>query len=542
MTRTRNWFRGAHGLIASWRNQRGEAVTAVLLLGAAVASLLAGVIAVAESTADRVHIAQCLQLIDTATQNLKQKYGTQGAAPLDDPDTTQIRACQTFVDQLVKSPTFGTNAATQNLAGAVNNALSGLGACTITSISPGAPTAGIDHILYVEANIPLTGTVATDNGSTITVAGTPLPLPMSRNAGASWEGFAVFSHPLSLAAGGTVTEVTVRAKSNIGRLSDGTCPSGTDASVPDKCIVTCTTPTKNVVWKNPPAPEIQVFLATPSTVLKGAPTPVALGWNVKNAKSISIDQGIGEVSATGSFIELPPDEDTTYTLTATGARLQDTKTATATVTVEKAPLVFLTAPGNNSTIPGTSVGVAGTVQDARPGDLVEIKVNGASRGTVAVSGGAFSTGVTLDKTLSLGDLTLSNPDTSVTSNGSTNIPVTLGNSKGRAETRNEITASVVGVPTSLDAVVVFTPVLVAQFKVEWLSCPPLNKNEPRSFELGAGQSVSVGTVSCGIPSGSGFCQTCTVRASARTSLGTVSSVATWVFNVQPCPAVSTLGY
>ena len=90
------------------------------------------------------------------------------------------------------------------------------------------------------------------------------------------------------------------------------------------------------------------------------------------------------------------------------------------------------------------------------------------------------------------------------------------------------------VPTSLDAVVVFNTVLVDQFRVEWLSCPPINKNEPLSFELGAGQSVSVGTVSCGVQSG-GFCQTCSVRASARTSLGTVSSNSTWAFNVKPCP-------
>ena len=47
-----------------------------------------------------------------------------------------------------------------------------------------------------------------------------------------------------------------------------------------------------------------------------------------------------------------------------------------------------------------------------------------------------------------------------------------------------------------------------RFKVEWLSCPPLNKNEPLSFELGAGQSVSVGTV---------------------------SSNSTWTFDVKPCP-------
>jgi len=365
-------------------------------------------------------------------------------------------------------------------------------------VSPENAIAGVTKAIEVTASIPLTG-ASTSGTVTATVAGTPLSGPLKGN-GTVWSGTVGVPLDLSLKAARHASQITVTAQSDLGLLSNGKCPDGTTQSAGFQCLITCDpAPTTTIFWSDDP-PNIFVFQATPDKVAQGAPTPVALVWAVKGATSASIDQGVGQVGLVGTTLEFPPDQTTTYTLTATDANGQKVQ-KTATVTVEKAPLVTLTAPGNNSTIPGTSVGVAGTVQNARPGDVVEMRVNGASRGTVSVSGGAFSTGVALDKTLSLGDLTFSNPNASVTSNGSVNIPVTLGNSKARDATRNEITASVVGVPTSLDAVVVFNTILVDQFKVEWLSCPPLNKDEPLSFELGAGQSVSVGTVSCGVQSG-----------------------------------------
>lgn len=90
------------------------------------------------------------------------------------------------------------------------------------------------------------------------------------------------------------------------------------------CVVT--------VGENPPT--IDSFTATPATVKKGEASTLA--WSVQNATTITIDQGVGAVAATGS-IQVSPDDTTTYTLTATNAG-GDT-TATAQVEVLRAAVL-----------------------------------------------------------------------------------------------------------------------------------------------------------------------------------------------------------
>jgi PKD repeat protein len=66
----------------------------------------------------------------------------------------------------------------------------------------------------------------------------------------------------------------------------------------------------------PEPPAIVLFDATPSEIDLGQSTK--LEWGVRDATSVNIDQGIGEVSATGSA-ELSPAKTIAYTLTATNA-------------------------------------------------------------------------------------------------------------------------------------------------------------------------------------------------------------------------------
>ena len=65
------------------------------------------------------------------------------------------------------------------------------------------------------------------------------------------------------------------------------------------------------------APTIQSFSVNDNTVVAGA--PITLNWNVVGAASLSINQGIGAVTPTGSgSLNLSaPASTTTYTLTAT---------------------------------------------------------------------------------------------------------------------------------------------------------------------------------------------------------------------------------
>ena len=66
----------------------------------------------------------------------------------------------------------------------------------------------------------------------------------------------------------------------------------------------------------PEPPAIILFSATPSEINIGQSTN--LKWGIRGATSVAIDQGIGEVAATGT-VELSPAKTIAYTLTATNA-------------------------------------------------------------------------------------------------------------------------------------------------------------------------------------------------------------------------------
>src|SRR5437016_7706666 len=64
----------------------------------------------------------------------------------------------------------------------------------------------------------------------------------------------------------------------------------------------------------PAAPTVTIS-ADPSTIEKGQSS--TLSWSSTNATNVSIDQGIGDVSTSGSR-SVSPSSSTTYTLTAKG--------------------------------------------------------------------------------------------------------------------------------------------------------------------------------------------------------------------------------
>ncbi len=70
---------------------------------------------------------------------------------------------------------------------------------------------------------------------------------------------------------------------------------------------------------------------SPSRIVRGRRSAV-LSWSTTNAQSVTIDKGIGAVTASGS-VAVTPGSDTTYTLTATGAEGTPTATARAEVKV-----------------------------------------------------------------------------------------------------------------------------------------------------------------------------------------------------------------
>jgi len=75
-------------------------------------------------------------------------------------------------------------------------------------------------------------------------------------------------------------------------------------------------------------PVINMFAASPSSITTGQ--SATLSWSTSNATAVSIDNGVGSQSPSGSVTVSPP-QTTVYTLTATGPA--GSVTAQTTVTV-----------------------------------------------------------------------------------------------------------------------------------------------------------------------------------------------------------------
>ncbi len=105
--------------------------------------------------------------------------------------------------------------------------------------------------------------------------------------------------------------------------------------------------TKATIQCSPPTVSIT---ADPTAIKPG--DPCALIWTSENAQSVSIDNGIGAVAASGT-ISVNPQSTTTYTITATGAC--GTQTQSVTVTVYQPPTVSIKATPNSIITGQTSI-------------------------------------------------------------------------------------------------------------------------------------------------------------------------------------------
>jgi hypothetical protein len=77
----------------------------------------------------------------------------------------------------------------------------------------------------------------------------------------------------------------------------------------------------------PDSPNVLRFDATPAAIAQGE--SAELSWEVTDARTVSIDSGVGEVS--GGSVQVSPTATTTYTLTATNERGSTTANTTVTV-------------------------------------------------------------------------------------------------------------------------------------------------------------------------------------------------------------------
>ena len=125
-------------------------------------------------------------------------------------------------------------------------------------------------------------------------------------------------------------------------------------------------------------PVIYNFWASPGSITKGSGS--SLGWNVLGATSVYIDNGVGDVAASGKA-NIKPGATTTYTLTATNAT--GTITATAQVFV-LSPSVATPIIYSFSASPSTVVQGKNTTLKWKVGNATTVYISGL--GNVPASG------------------------------------------------------------------------------------------------------------------------------------------------------------
>ena len=157
-------------------------------------------------------------------------------------------------------------------------------------------------------------------------------------------------------------------------------------------------------------PEILTFTADPETIETGQNTE--LSWEVENADSISIDNGIGTVDATGSTT-VSPTESLTYTLTANGDGKEVSASVSVTVNIP-APTVSISvspksiANGKSATLSWSSENASSCNISPDIGDVAlngSLEVSPQTSTTYIIS----AQGLNTDIVTASADLTVSGP-------------------------------------------------------------------------------------------------------------------------------------
>ncbi len=167
---------------------------------------------------------------------------------------------------------------------------------------------------------------------------------------------------------------------------------------------------KDAIFSKPAmeTPVITSFKASPSTISVGQ--VASLSWDISGATEVTIDQGIGTVSATGTR-NITPTETTTYTLTATNEA--GSETASSTITINKVGVPVVTSfEADPSTINinqsamlswvvsgATEISISPGVGTTSPNGVTTISPNATTTYTLTATNEAGTTTATATVTL-----------------------------------------------------------------------------------------------------------------------------------------------
>jgi hypothetical protein len=198
-------------------------------------------------------------------------------------------------------------------------------AVRFTSATTGAGSArnGETFVRTYQVSFPYTGnytiTAAADNIGTLRIAGVDLNVGGFNGSNQTVRFYTPGTYNLRLTVenvAGTVSETDVYSVNPYGIAITVNAPPA------------------------PAAPTIS-FSASPSTIIQGSSS--TLSWTVTgNVSSVSINQGIGSVSTSGTT-SVSPTTTTTYTITATGEGGTTTRTVTLTVNLPPPPTISFSA-------------------------------------------------------------------------------------------------------------------------------------------------------------------------------------------------------
>jgi hypothetical protein len=223
----------------------------------------------------------------------------------------------------------------------------------------------------------------------------------------------------------------------------------------------------------PPAPTVGSFAASPGAITQGQSS--TLSWSVSNAATVTIDPGIGGVSASGTRV-VSPAATTTYTLSAANAA--GTATATTAVTVNAAadttpPTVVSTTPAAGASAVATTTSVTAVFSEAMNAATITATTFALRNG----GGAAVAAAVSYNAAGKIATLTPSQPLSALT----TYTATVVGGSGGVADLAgNNLPSSVVW---SFTTAAVSTPGPVTIWSTTARPAA-IATNDPSAVELG----------------------------------------------------------
>lgn len=116
-----------------------------------------------------------------------------------------------------------------------------------------------------------------------------------------------------------------------------------------------------------PGVKIVFFTATPGTVGQGESS--TLSWDIDNATSANINNGVGNVNPDTGSKQVSPTQTTTYTLTATGATGSKTQNVTVTVSKVNKPVIKNFTASPSTIVKGQSAKLSWEITGAKNANI-----------------------------------------------------------------------------------------------------------------------------------------------------------------------------